>query len=161
GLEPADPAAAFVAALGRAAVAIAEAEANWVEHPDAIDALVGVAQYPEALPSFAEFARDFLAWVEAVADREAALRDESQQVVLYSYEEGRSPAHRRMPPAAGPRLGREDRPSPHRATPGPRVGSASICGAGAVGMAGSGGIGACGATPPGLSGRRWRRSSTG
>ncbi|MCL6564609.1 MAG: hypothetical protein K6U87_16570, partial [Firmicutes bacterium] len=65
GLEPADPAAAFVAALGRAAVAIAEAGANWVEHPDAIDALVGAAPYPEAMPSFDEFSHDFLAWAEA------------------------------------------------------------------------------------------------
>lgn len=103
GLEPADPATAFVAALGRAVVAIGEADAAWAEHPRAIDALVGAAPYPKALPSFDEFAYDFLAWVEVVADREAALRAASRELALLSREEG--PATRRAaatPPPLGP-----------------------------------------------------------
>lgn len=70
--RPSDAATAFVAALGRAALALAAAEACWAEHPHAVDAVLEAAAYPAGLPSFDDFTHDFLAWVEALAERHAA-----------------------------------------------------------------------------------------
>jgi hypothetical protein len=72
-----DPQALFVAALKRAAAALAEAERIWAAHPAAIDALVDGTPYPPGLPSFDEFVLDFATWREAVVTRLAPATPET------------------------------------------------------------------------------------
>lgn len=101
-LAASDTATAFVAALGRAVVALTEANRCWTDHADAIEAVVAATGYPACLPSFDEFISDFLAWVEAIAERHAARQSTSSALRRLSTYEGLAA---KAAAAAGPPFG--------------------------------------------------------